>query len=81
MNNPLEKELKFYIDHQEEMVEKYDGKVIVIKNGEVLGEFDSELDAVTETQKSHPAGTFLVQRVSAGSDHTSQTFHSRVAFS
>ena len=81
MNNLLEKEFKFYIDHQEEMVEKYDGKVIVIKNGEVLGNFDSELDAVTETRKSHPAGTFLVQRVSAGSDDTYQTFHSRVAFS
>ena len=81
MNNPLEKEFKFYIEHQDEMVGKYDGKVIVIKEGIVLGAFDNELAAVTETRKSHELGTFLVQKVSPGSTDISQTFHSRVAFS
>ena len=81
MNNPLEKDFKFYIEHQDEMVEKYNGKVIVIKDGIVLGAFDNELAAVTETRKSHDLGTFLVQRVSPGSADISQTFHSRVAFS
>ena len=81
MTNPLEKEFKYYIDHQDEMVKKYDGKVIVIKDGTVLGAYDDDLTAITETRKTHDAGTFLVQRVSAGSDDISQTFHSRVAFS
>ena len=77
----LEKEFKFYIDHQDEMVAKYDGKVIVIKDEDVLGTYESELAAVTETRKTHDLGTFLVQRVSPGDADISQTFHSRVAFS
>jgi hypothetical protein len=81
MNNQLEKDFKFYIEHQDEMIEKYDGKVIVIQDGIVLGAFDSELAAVTETRKTHELGTFLVQKVSPGTTDISQTFHSRVAFS
>lgn len=80
MDNLLEKEFKFYIEHQDEMVKKYDGKVIVIIDGAVLGSFDDELTAVTETRKNHELGTFLVQRVSPGDSAYTHTFHSRVAF-
>jgi len=62
------------------MVGKYDGKYIVIKDGEVLGAFDDEVTAVGETQKDHELGTFLVQRVSLGDSAYSQTFHSRAVF-
>jgi hypothetical protein len=81
MSNELKKEFEFYLANQEEMVKKYDGKVIVLKDGEVLGAYDSELAAVIETQKSHSLGTFLVQRVSEGDEAYTQTFHSRVGFS
>jgi len=81
MSNPLQKDFDFYLAHQEEMVEKYDGKVIVIKDETVLGAYDNELTAVNETQKSHELGTFLVQRVSEGDAAYTQTFHSRVVFS
>ncbi len=76
----LEKEFRFYIENQDEMVKQYDGKVIVIKEGLVLGAYDDELTAVTETKKTHELGTFLVQRVSPGDAAYTQTFHSRVAF-
>jgi hypothetical protein len=79
--NHLKEEFAYYLDHQDEMVEKYDGKYIVIRDGEVLGVYDDELTAITETQKSHELGTFLVQKVSRGSGDYSQTFHSRVVFS
>ena len=81
MSNPLKKDFEFYLSHQNEMVEKYDGKYIVIKNGDVLGAYDDELMAVTETKKSHELGTFLVQKVSPGDADYSQTFHSRAVFS
>jgi len=80
MTNALEKEFRFYIEHQDEMVEQYNGKIIVIKDGVVLGVFDDELTAVTETKSSHDLGTFLVQKVSPGDAAYSQTFHSRVVF-
>ena len=80
MSSPLGTEFEYYLAHQDELVEKYDGKFIVIKNGDVLGAYDDELSAVTETQKSHELGTFLVQKVSEGDAEYSQTFHSRVVF-
>ncbi len=81
MTNPLEKEFRFYLDHQDEMVKEYDGKFVVIKGAEVLGAYDDELMAVTETKKSHELGTFLVQMVSKGTSDYTQTFNSRVVFS
>ena len=81
MTSPLQKEFDYYLKHQDEIVEKYDGKFVVIKDGQVLGAYDDELTALTETQKSHPLGTFLVQLVSHGTAAYSQTFHSRVVFS
>jgi hypothetical protein len=80
MSGSLQKEFQFYLDHQDELVQRYKGKYIVIKDEEVLAAYDSELAAVTETQKSHPLGTFLVQLVTQGPDAYSQTFHSRVVF-
>ena len=81
MSSPLQKEFDFYLANQADMVEKYDGKYIVIKDETVVGEYDDELTAVTETQKSHQLGTFLVQKVSEGDAEYSQTFHSRVVLS
>ena len=78
MTSPLHDEFLFYIEHQDELVDKYEGRVIVIKDGKVLGAYDDELSAVTETQKSHKLGTILVQRVSRGTAAYTQTFHSRV---
>ena len=77
----LKKEFEYYIAHQDEFVEQYDGKVIAIKDGKVLGAYDNDLDAVTETKKSHDLGTFLVQRVSKGDAEYTQHYNSRVVFS
>ena len=76
----LDREFQFYLDNQSAMVEKYDGKVIAVKGGRILGAYDSYLDALTETAKSHKEGTFLLQRVSEGEKDYTATFHSRVAF-
>lgn len=81
MNNQLRDAFRYYISHQDEMVKKYNGKFIVIKDNEVLGAYDDELTAISETQKQHSLGTFLIQKVSPGDSEYSQTFHSRVVFS
>ena len=74
----LAKEFKFYLDNQEFLVNQYDGRVIVIKGGQVLGDYDSDAAALSETRKSHQLGTFLIQLVSTGQEAYTQTFHSRV---
>ena len=81
MSSPLLPEFEFYLAHQDERVKQYDGRYIAIKDQAVLAAYDSELIAVTETQKSHELGTFLVQKVSAGNSEYSQTFHTRAVFS
>lgn len=80
MDKPLEKEFKYYIKHQDELVKQYNGKFIVIKNRKVIGEYDSELEAIKETTKEHELGTFLIQKCEPGSKSYTQTYHSRVAF-
>ena len=80
MEHPLVKEFKYYLDHQDELVKQYNGKFIVIKEGSVIGAFDSELEAVRETAKQHEMGTFLVQKCEPGSESYTQTYQSRVAF-
>ena len=66
MASALKKEFDFYRAHQDEMVAKYDGKVIAIKDGKVLGAFEDHFAAVLEVRKTHEMGTFFVQRVSEG---------------
>ena len=75
----LHREFEFYLANQDAIVEQYDGKVVVIRNCEVLGAYDSELAAVEATRMDHALGTFLVQRVSAGDGAYTATFNSRVA--
>lgn len=81
MSSALEKEFKWYRDHQEELVNMYNGKFVVIKGCEVIGSFDSELEAIKETTKKNELGTFLVQKCEPGTESYTQTYHSRVLFS
>jgi len=80
MAKPLEKEFNYYLEHQEELVKEYKGKFIVIKGHEVLGDYDSELEAIEKTAANHEKGTFLVQQCLPGKESYTKTFHSRVVF-
>jgi len=77
MSKPLEKEFKYYLKNQDELVKKYKGKVIVIKNEKVIGVYDSEAEAVQETSKNEPLGTFLVQKCTPGKKDYTVTYHSK----
>ncbi len=77
----LMEEFDFYRAHQDDMVAKYDGKVVAIKDCKVLGAYDSYLDALENTSEQHEVGTFLLQRVSEGDADYTATFRSRVTFS
>ena len=76
----LEKEFKYYLEHQDELVKKYNERFIVIKDCAVIGVFDSELEAVEKTAEKYELGTFLVQKCEPGIESYTQTYHSRVSF-
>jgi len=80
-NSPLKREFDWYLAHQAEMVEKYNGKFIVIKNGAVIGVYNDQGEALTKTQATEKLGTFLIQKVEPGTSAYTQTFRSRVVFS
>jgi hypothetical protein len=76
----LEKEFEFYVENQSKLAKKYNGKYIVIKNQQVIGVFESEIEAVEKTATEHKLGTFLVQKCEPGKESYTQTYHSRVVF-
>ena len=76
----LEKEFDFYVKNQKQLVEKYDGKFIVIVGEDVIGVYESETEAFEETVKTHEAGTFLIQFCTPGEQSYTQTFYTRAYF-
>jgi len=76
----LEKEFQYYLDHQNELANKFDGKYIVIVDNNVIGSYDTELEAYEDAIQEYEPGTFLIQKVSASEDSYTEIFHSRVAF-
>ena len=74
----LEKEFEYYLKNQDELVKKYKGKFIVLKNEKVIGAYPSHLQAYNETLKTEELGTFLIQHCLWGTHSHSQTFHSQV---
>jgi hypothetical protein len=80
MSENLQKEFDYFLAHQQELARQYSGKILVIKEQAVIGVFDSELEAIQQTSKTHELGTFLVQKCDATEESHTQTFHSRIAF-
>lgn len=80
MNNiKLQKELEYFKANQQDLLKKYAGKFLVIKDQSVQGIYDSEFEAYTDAQKKFELGTFLIQHCLPGQESYTQTFHSRVA--
>ena len=81
MNN-LKQEFHYYLANQKELVEKYNGKFLVIKDSAVLGNYDTLSEAIEKATQvlNLKMGEFLIQKCSPGESDYTQTFHSRVRF-
>ena len=76
----LDKEFKYFMDHQEELASKYDGKYIVIVSDSVVGVYDTNEDAYEESLKKYNLGEFLIQECSPDASSYTTVFHSRVIY-
>ena len=76
----LEKEYQYFKENQDDIIEKYPNKFIVIKDENIIGIYASQKEALTETLRKHKLGTFLLQFVSPDKNDYTQKFHSRVMF-
>ncbi len=72
----LDKQFKYYLDHQRELVKKYNARFIVIKDEQVIGDYSTEAEAYDVTVKEHKLGTFLIQHCLPGEESTTTTFYS-----
>jgi len=70
----LSSNFKYYLDHQEELVKKYDGKYIIIKDCTVVGDFFDESEAYVKAVQKYGLGNFLLQYCSEGPSAYTQTF-------
>ena len=58
--------LKYYIEHQSELVEKYNGRYIIISAEKFQGVYSSLKDAVIAARKKFKPGEFQIQLVEPG---------------
>lgn len=78
--NTLEKELKFYVKHQNEFLKSYLGKFLLIKDEKLIGAFDTSSDAYDAGKSKFELGTFLIQKCEPGNESYTQVYHSRAIF-
>jgi hypothetical protein len=59
----FEKENAFFEAHFDELLKQYKGKELAISGDQILGVYDGFGEAIDETEKTHPYGTFCVKHV------------------
>jgi hypothetical protein len=76
----LNKEFKYYIDNQGELLKSYKNRFIVITRGNVVGDYDTIDEAFFDAVKKYEPGTFIIQKCTEGDKDYTQMFHSRAIF-
>ena len=76
----LQDELDFFIANQDELVRKHRGKVLVLRNREVVGVFDTPLAAYLDAQSRYEPGTYAIQKCAPGPEAYTVTIASSMSF-
>ncbi len=59
----LEEERRYFDEHLEEWLNRFAGRVVLVKGQELIGSFDDEDDALAEGARRFGRSSFLVRRV------------------
>lgn len=73
-------ELAFFISHQDELVKKYEGRILAIRGTELLGVYNDALHAYLETAKKYEPGTFIIQPCQSGPEAYTVTISPVLSF-
>ena len=57
-----------FVDNYDDLYKKYGHKYIVIKNKQVLGVYDTVVEAIDITTQKYPLGSFIVQECDGTED-------------
>lgn len=64
----FERELAFFIAHQDELVASHRGRFLVLRDEKVEGVYATALQAYTDAKKKFEQGSFMIQPCEPGSD-------------
>jgi hypothetical protein len=68
MDTTFQTELQFFKDNQDRLVQQCDGKTLVLRGKQVVGTYDSKLEAYLDAKKRFGAGNFMIQECRPGPD-------------
>jgi hypothetical protein len=71
----LDKEFDWYLNHQNELLKKYNGRVLVIKDENVVDDYSNYDDAYFGAVKKYELGKFLLMECTQGDEAYSQTIY------
>jgi hypothetical protein len=75
----LKKDFEFYVQNQGELVKKYNGRVLIIHDQVVVGNFASTREAIEEGERRFGLGKFLMHKCEPGPENYTAVCHSRVS--
>ena len=77
----LEKEQKYYTEHRDELRGKYLGKRIIIKEDQILGVYDDDMEALDAMAAAgHKPGTFMVKYIPVDPEDETLRIYSPFAY-
>jgi len=76
----LKQNFYYYIENQNELVSKYNGKYLVIKDNEVKGAYDIISEALNFGKQVFGLGNFIIQKCGAGKENYTATFHTPIIY-
>jgi hypothetical protein len=59
-------EFTFFVKNQERLVKQFRGKAVVIKGDEIIGDYDSPLEAYLVVQRNNQLGDVMIQMCISG---------------
>lgn len=71
---------QWYLDNQSQLVERYNGKYLVIKDNQVVDAYDDERTAYFDAEAKYGLGNFIIQLCTPGEKDYTQHFMSRISF-
>jgi len=72
---PLQTEFRWYLKNQDDLLKKYDGKIIMIKGEEVITAFEEMADALEYATDKGLLGEVMIQKCSPGNKDYTVTIH------
>jgi hypothetical protein len=77
----MKTQLDYYIENQDYLVSKYNNQLIVVKDGNYMGTFNSKTEALQTMQNNgHDPGTFIIIFCTPGDGEYTAHFHSNITF-